>query len=118
MFKNIFGFNGRIRRQEYIVTYVLIFLISFTLGLVTALFGFRSEATSIVSTLFLSYIQIAQGVKRVHDSGKSGWYILIPFYNLYLLLFVDSDYGYNDYGPNPKGEGNDDLSEVDEYLKS
>ena len=44
---------------------------------------------------------------RLHDIGKSGWYLLvvcIPFVGLILLYWyvLDGDPGDNAYGPNPK----------------
>jgi uncharacterized membrane protein YhaH (DUF805 family) len=53
---------------------------------------------------------LAQGAKRCHDRGNSGWYLLIPFYFLW-MLFADGEIGQNDFGPNPKGIGNDDISD-------
>lgn len=46
---------------------------------------------------------LAVGVRRMHDVGKSGWYLLIPIYNL-ILAFTEGDAGDNEYGPNPKAE--------------
>jgi uncharacterized membrane protein YhaH (DUF805 family) len=55
---------------------------------------------------------LAQGAKRCHDRNNSGWYQLIPFYFIW-ILFGDSDTGFNDYGPNPKGIGNgDEIEEI------
>ena len=45
----------------------------------------------------------------MHDVGKSGWYILIPIYNL-ILACTAGDYGKNDYGQDPKN----DFDEIDE----
>jgi uncharacterized membrane protein YhaH (DUF805 family) len=53
------------------------------------------------------WFQFAQGAKRCHDRGNSGWYQLIPFYPFW-MLFGDSDPGLNKYGMNPKGIGNPD----------
>jgi len=59
---------------------------------------------SIISSLFSLAILvpgIAAGVRRMHDVGKSGWYILIPIYNL-ILAFTEGDQGTNQYGLDPK----------------
>ena len=49
------------------------------------------------------WFYIAQGAKRCHDRGNSGWYQIIPFYSLW-MLFGNSDVGENEYGPRPKNE--------------
>jgi uncharacterized membrane protein YhaH (DUF805 family) len=44
---------------------------------------------------------IAVGVRRMHDVGKSGWFLLIPIYNL-ILAVREGESGPNKYGPDPK----------------
>jgi uncharacterized membrane protein YhaH (DUF805 family) len=43
---------------------------------------------------------IAVAIRRVHDVDRAGWFILVPFYNLYLVL-RRGDSGENRFGPPP-----------------
>jgi uncharacterized membrane protein YhaH (DUF805 family) len=45
---------------------------------------------------------IAVAIRRMHDVGKSGWFILIPIYNL-ILAVTEGQRGPNEYGEDPKG---------------
>lgn len=119
MFKNPFSFKGRIRRKEYglgiLLFYGIIMLFAFLIELIKGLLniGDSELITSILLIpvfIALYWALLAQAVKRSHDVGNSGWYILIPFYTLY-LFFANSQYGPNPYGPNPKDEGN--VNEID-----
>jgi uncharacterized membrane protein YhaH (DUF805 family) len=44
---------------------------------------------------------IAVAVRRMHDVGKSGWFVLIPIYNL-VLAVTEGNKRTNEYGPDPK----------------
>ena len=44
---------------------------------------------------------IAVGIRRMHDVGKSGWFILIPIYNI-ILAATEGQAGGNEYGEDPK----------------
>ena len=44
---------------------------------------------------------LAVAVRRLHDAGKSGWFIFVPIYNL-ILFFMNSQKGKNKWGDNPK----------------
>lgn len=76
-------------------------LIGFLLGLPLLLTGLYSIAVFIPS--------LAVTVRRLHDTGRSGWWLLLMFIPLIgpiiLLVFLltDSQPGTNKYGPNPKG---------------
>ena len=67
-----------------------------------------------VGTTFLGLIYslavlipgIAVGVRRMHDVDKSGWFLLIPFYNLYLAV-TEGTQGANRFGPDPKNPEGD-----------
>lgn len=100
--KNYANFEGRARRSEYwyFVLFNTIFSIAF---LVIDLLVFSSEKPMIRGIYSLAVLlpAIAVGVRRMHDVGKSGWYILIPIYNL-VLACEDGTHGPNEYGPDPK----------------
>ncbi|MCQ2224472.1 MAG: DUF805 domain-containing protein [Paludibacteraceae bacterium] len=114
MFSAPFSFDGRIRRMEYGLTMLILYAISmavgFILGLVLVACG-AGDAVDSQGTTLLFYIlmipafwfHIAQGAKRCHDRGNSGWYQIIPFYAL-ILIFGEGEKGPNRYGENPKGE--------------
>ena len=104
MFNNPFAFEGRIRRTELALSYLLIYAVAFIVGLTLE----SSELYIIIIPLLLipaMWFILAQNTKRCHDRGNSGWYQIIPFYDLW-MIFGDSDNGFNKYGPNPKGVGN------------
>lgn len=110
MFQNPFSFYGRIRRLEYGLSIIIMYLCGIFIGLFIGLTGIPEE----MMYLFLIpvyWFQLAQGAKRCHDRNNTGWYQIIPFYGLW-MLFADGDYGENDYGPNPKGLGNTTIEDM------
>lgn len=111
MFKNPFSFNGRIRRKEYGISFIIYVIFIYGPKILIVLNGIDISVENLTHINFVIsiptvYFFMAQGAKRCHDIGKSGWYQLIPFYAIY-LLFADSHDGENEYGLNPKGIGND-----------
>jgi uncharacterized membrane protein YhaH (DUF805 family) len=80
--KNYATFSGRARRSEY--WYFILFnsIIAFAIGFVSGLL--RINMLSIIYTLFILIPSIAVAVRRMHDVGKSGWFLLIPIYNFVL----------------------------------
>ncbi|QXP58799.1 DUF805 domain-containing protein [Olleya sp. HaHaR_3_96] len=96
-------FNGRARREEYWMFYLINVIVSVAVGFVAGMIQ-----TPIIGTIYSLAVLvpgIAVGVRRMHDVGKSGWYLLIPIYNL-ILACTDSVPGPNKWGDNPKGVGN------------
>ena len=107
--KRYADFDGRARRKEFwmfilfntIVTYALLFVgIKLEFPLLSSIYSFA---------VLLPYFGVL--IRRMHDAGKSGWFCLIPFYNIYLAC-CDSEFGQNEYGENPKGLGNDEIHEI------
>jgi uncharacterized membrane protein YhaH (DUF805 family) len=120
-------FKGRARRKEYwmfTLFHVIIFFVLLFLGgsniFYDSYYENTFDVTSIILILyFLATLipTIAVTVRRLHDTGKSGWLYLIVFIpyvgNFILLILVcfDSQYGANKWGDNPKGKGNKDIIE-------
>lgn len=103
MFKRAFSFKGRIRRTEYGLSYIIFFVWYIVL---TAISETNDPAPVLALFILLSIIPAywflwAQGAKRCHDRGHSGWYQIIPFYFL-VMLFGRGEDDINDYGTNPK----------------
>ena len=92
-------FTGRARRSEY--WYFILVNWIFTIALSSAGGFLGLGFISTVYALVMIVPGIAGGVRRMHDVGKSGWYLLIPIYNL-ILAVTDGDKGDNAYGPDPK----------------
>ncbi len=103
MFKRIFSFKGRIRRTEYGLSYIVFLIWYFIFIGITEMNDVNPVlALFIILTIVPAYwILWAQGAKRCHDRGNSGWYQIIPFY-FFVMLFGGSEEGINDYGTNPK----------------
>jgi uncharacterized membrane protein YhaH (DUF805 family) len=98
MFNNPFVFYGRIRRMEYGLS-VLIFIA--VLIFIVAQGSHHHHDIYFLALFPLGWFRYAQGAKRCHDLGNSGWWQLIPFYGFWLLL-EDGNIGPNQYGENPK----------------
>ena len=103
-------FNGRARRREYWMFLLWNLVAQFVLGLVLGLIS--SKLGTIVGGIYSLAILLpglSLAVRRLHDTGKSGWSLLlalIPLVGAILLLVffcTDSQPGSNEYGPNPKG---------------
>lgn len=102
MFSHPFSFNGRIRRLEYGLTFLALYLYEFPMELISE--DDLSAGFAVVWLLLLIpalWIFYAQGAKRCHDMNNSGWYQLIPFYALW-MIFKKGDSGSNNYGDDPK----------------
>jgi len=107
-------FEGRARRKEYWYYVLFYFLAIVALAIVDGVTGTLDEEAGIglLSGLFVlaTFIPtIAVLVRRLHDTDRSGWWVLINVIpvigSLVLLVFavLDSQPGTNRFGPNPKG---------------
>jgi uncharacterized membrane protein YhaH (DUF805 family) len=110
--KNYINFQGRARRKAYWM-FILFNLIALViLGLIESAIGLSGQngygILTGLYTLAMILPLIALAVRRLHDTGRSGWWILIGLVPLVgpiiLIVFyvTDSQPGSNEYGPNPK----------------
>jgi uncharacterized membrane protein YhaH (DUF805 family) len=105
--KNYAGFSGRARRTEYWMFFLFNVIIDIVLNVITL----AIQQVSILGTIYGLAVLIpglAVGVRRLHDTGRSGWWLLIGLVPLIgaivLIVFMatDGEPGDNAYGPNPK----------------
>jgi uncharacterized membrane protein YhaH (DUF805 family) len=109
VFRQYASASGRARRSEYwwwtlaaflgyVVLYVLMLAVSRVFGVLVAIYG-----------LALVVPSVALGIRRLHDTGRSGWWLLfsfVPFVGgitVFVFQCLDSTPGTNRFGPSPKG---------------
>jgi len=109
-------FEGRARRSEYWYFVLFNFLISLALTFLDEALGLLEFGTNTVYSLAVMIPSLAVLVRRMHDVGKSGWFCLIPIYNL-ILAATEGDYGTNEYGPDPKNPVMDDDNFMDHLVE-
>ena len=119
---NYFNFNGRARRKEFWAFWlcfvcVLLALVGFGILINLAINGFGINAgknsigfiPAAIFTLAFNLPWIALAVRRLHDVGLSGWFVLLCFIPVVggvavlLLGLVQSQVGENPWGPVPAG---------------
>ncbi|PSW14460.1 DUF805 domain-containing protein [Photobacterium rosenbergii] len=111
--KNYAVFKGRAQRQEYWYFFLFNIIISVALSMLDSALGNpgAGEGAGAIGTVYSLAIlipSIAVGVRRLHDIGKTGWWMLIgliPLVGVLVLLYFfvqDSQPAANEYGPNPK----------------
>ncbi len=103
--KKYADFTGRATRKEYWMFVLFYIIIYIALAFVDVLIG-----TFILSALFslaLLVPSISLAARRLHDTGRSGWWQLISLIPLIgviiIIVFLAQDsHDENEYGPNPK----------------
>ena len=102
-------FSGRAQRKEY--WFFILFYLIFTIAVAIVDVVLGTESIGLLSILYAVAMivpSLAVTVRRLHDIGRSGWWILIAFIPIIggIVLFVfavlDSQEGENRFGPNPK----------------
>jgi uncharacterized membrane protein YhaH (DUF805 family) len=108
-------FDGRARRTAYWMFTLITTLVAIALGFIDAALGLEiGPAKADVGVLGILYAllvlvpSIAVAVRRLHDTNRSGWWLLIAMVPLLgvivllVMLCLDSTPGDNRFGPNPK----------------
>ena len=122
--KKYADFQGRARRAEYwmfVLFQLLVYIAVAILGLILS--GGKTDsatATGLMAlvTLGLLLPSIAVTVRRLHDTNRTGWWILINFLpligGLWLLVLtvLDGTPTSNRFGPDPKGRGDADQAKI------
>ncbi|CAM3246802.1 DUF805 domain-containing protein [Vibrio neptunius] len=103
--KKYADFTGRARRKEYWM--FTLFYMLFYVGLVVIDLIIGKELFSIIFSLALLIPAISIATRRLHDTGRSGWWQLIALIPLIgvivLIVFLTQDSNdANEYGANPK----------------
>ncbi|KJY39023.1 MULTISPECIES: DUF805 domain-containing protein [Streptomyces] len=105
--KRYADFQGRARRQEYWMFLLWNIPIVIVLTILDYALGSYPVITWIY-TLAVFLPSLGVSVRRLHDTGKSGWWYLvslIPFIGfiwMIILMATEGDAGPNAYGPSPK----------------
>ncbi|MBP5683088.1 MAG: DUF805 domain-containing protein [Bacteroidales bacterium] len=122
MFKTPLSFNGRIGQVEYVLSVLIVCVLSSVVVYFIKywnppnVFNY-DDSYNVWNHLYYScvftlcswvytlscWFGMAQSIKRCHDMDRSGWCILIPFYG-FVMLFVKGTEGVNKYGPAPESD--------------
>jgi uncharacterized membrane protein YhaH (DUF805 family) len=97
--------SGRASRSEYWWFYLFFVIVTQVSSMVITMIAVAADIMalgmlSMIVTIAVAIPGICAGIRRIHDHGKSGWFFLIPFYNLYLLI-IEGQTTDNQYGPVP-----------------
>ena len=105
MFKNVFLFKGRARRSEFWVAFVVFYAAIMLISAILDAGGDSGFLSVLCIILYIGgiWLFLSEETRRCHDLGHSGFWMLIPYYILW-MFFQNSKVGPNKYGNNPKGE--------------
>ena len=110
-FSKYADFTGRAGRSEFWWWVLFTFLLGIVASIIDAVLGTRSSSgTGLVESLANLAVllpSIAVGARRLHDTGRSGWWQLLWFaicvgWIFLIIWFCQDSHGDNKYGPSPK----------------
>lgn len=104
-------FEGRAGRREFWMFVLVNFIVAVALSIVEGILHLRVGGFGILSGLYSLAVLVpgvAVGIRRLHDTGKSGMFLLlvfIPIFGAIALIYfyaIEGDHGANEYGADPK----------------
>ena len=110
-FSNYVGFRGRASRSEYWFWVLFMVILNLVTGFIDALAFAEADAgpTTLLANLATILPGLAVSVRRLHDTNRAGWWLLLWFVPLigFIVLLIwylnPGTKGDNDYGQDPLG---------------
>jgi uncharacterized membrane protein YhaH (DUF805 family) len=100
-------FSGRAIRSEYWYFFLFLMIVNIVASVLDSTIFGDMPVLYLIATLVLLVPSIAAGVRRLHDTDKSGWWLLlglIPVIGAIVLIVFfcqRGTVGTNQFGPNP-----------------
>ncbi len=111
-FHKYVDFNGRARRSEFWWWALFTVILGIVAGIIDAILGTRSSSTGTglfgsIANLAVLLPSLAVGARRLHDTGRSGWWQLLWFvccvgWIVLIVWYCQDSHGDNKYGASPK----------------
>ncbi|WP_299978860.1 DUF805 domain-containing protein [uncultured Pseudoteredinibacter sp.] len=103
--KRYADFSGRARRKQYWMFVLFYFIFSIVVTIVDSILG--TAFLGMIFGLAMLVPSLAIGARRLHDTGRTGWWqliALIPLIGMIVLIvfYVQDSHPDNEHGPNPK----------------
>lgn len=97
-------FEGRASRTEYWMFFLFNIIFAFLVGFIAAFLGAITKTDqSVLSNIYSLAVLIpgiAVGCRRMHDTNRSGWWLIVPIVSL-IFLVGEGTKGENKFGPDP-----------------
>ena len=105
--------KGRTNRKPYLLRGLILSFLDGILSAISNALGSSHSDSFMIIIFYLIllglylvtwYSSITIGIRRCHDRGNSGWWLLVPFYGIFIIFAKGND-GPNAYGPDPLQNG-------------